>query len=111
MSVKTPDDDKLIQAQLASDWNMLRSSVSIGQISDEDLKRMFVQCGCDIVQSLLAVEEQVSGLRPYEVEQRELSKTEKKLRRLRDIANEKDEIARQKAREAKKAEEASEASS
>lgn len=93
--------DEHIQAQLLSDWNILRSSVAVEKISDEDLKRIFVQNGCDIVQSLLSVEEQVSGLRPYAIEQRELSKTEKKLRRLRDIVNEKDEIARQKAAEAK----------
>jgi len=93
--------DEHIQAQLLSDWNILRSSVAVEKISDEDLKRIFVQNGCDIVQSLLSVEEQMSGLRPYAIEQRELSKTEKKLRRLRDIVNEKDEIARQKAAEAK----------
>jgi len=93
--------DEHIQAQLLSDWNILRSSVAVEKISDEDLKHIFVQNGCDIVQSLLSVEEQMSGLRPYAIEQRELSKTEKKLRRLRDIVNEKDEIARQKAAEAK----------
>ena len=95
------DDDTRIQAQLLSDWNILRSSVTVEKISDDDLKRIFVQNGCDIVQSLLSVEEQMSGLRPYVIEQRELTKTEKKLRRLRDIANEKDGIARQKAAEAK----------
>jgi len=95
------DDDTRIQAQLLSDWNILRSSVTVEKISDDDLKRIFVQNGCDIVESLLSVEEQMSGLRPYAIERRELTKTEKKLRRLRDIANEKDGIARQKATEAK----------
>jgi len=95
------DDDTRIQAQLLSDWNILRSSVTVEKISDDDLKRIFVQNGCDIVESLLSVEEQMSGLRPYAIERRELTKTEKKLRRLRDIANEKDGIARQKAAEAK----------
>jgi hypothetical protein len=95
------DDDTRIQAQLLSDWNILRSSVTVEKISDDDLKRIFVQHGCDIVQSLLSVEEQMSGLRPYVIERRELTKTERKLRRLRDIANEKDGIARQKAVEAK----------
>jgi len=96
------DEDSRIQAQLMADWTILRTSVSVDHVSDDELKRVFVQNGCDIVKSLLAVEEMVSGLRPYETEQRLYSKTERKLRRLRFIANEKDQIARQKSQDSNK---------
>ena len=75
---------------LAEDFKLLRSQVSNDKFSDENLKIVFQKNKYDIVDSLLDIEKSLSGREAYNLHSKELNETEKKLKELREIANEKD---------------------
>lgn len=75
---------------LAEDFKLLRNQVSIEKYSDKELKEIFQKNNYDIVNSLLEIEKSISGREAYDVKTRELTETEKKIKELREIANEKD---------------------
>ncbi len=75
---------------LAEDFKLLRSQVSCDKFSDQDLKIIFQKHNYDIVDSLLDIEKNISGREAYNVNSKQLNETEKKLKELRQIANEKD---------------------
>ena len=77
---------------IAEDYRILRNQVSTEIYSDNDLKTLFYENNYDLVKCLLIVEERLSGRTAYKIEQPELTETQKKIKELREIANEKDQI-------------------
>ena len=75
---------------LAEDFKLLRNQVSISKYSDKELKEIFQKNNYDLVISLLEIEKSISGREPYDLNTKELTETEKKLKELREIANQKD---------------------
>lgn len=75
---------------LAEDFKLLRNQVSITKYSDKELKEIFQKNNYDLVISLLEIEKSISGRQPYDLNTKELTETEKKLKELREIANQKD---------------------
>lgn len=75
---------------LAEDFKLLRNQVSISKYSDKELKEIFQKNNYDLVISLLEIEKSISGREPYDLNTKELTDTEKKLKELREIANQKD---------------------
>lgn len=75
---------------LAEDFKLLRNQVSITKYSDKELKEIFQKNNYDLVVSLLEIEKSISGRQPYDLNTKELTETEKKLKELREIANQKD---------------------
>lgn len=75
---------------LAEDFKLLRNQVSITKYSDKELKEIFQKNNYDLVISLLEIEKSISGREPYDLNTKELTETEKKLKELREIANQKD---------------------
>ena len=75
---------------LAEDFKLLRNQVSIHKYTDQDLKTVFQKNNYDIVDSLLEIEKSISGREAYNLNTKELNETEKKIKELREIANEKD---------------------
>lgn len=85
-------------SNLIDDFKILRSQVCLQTISDKTLKELFRQNKYDIVDTLLAVEKQISGKQEYrhsEANMRPLTDVGKKINELRQITNEKDEFIRQ----------------
>ena len=84
-------------SNLIDDFKILRSQVCLQTISDKTLKELFRQNKYDIVDTLLAVEKQISGKQEYrhsEANMRPLTDVGKKINELRQITNEKDEFIR-----------------
>jgi len=77
---------------IAEDYRILRNQVSTELYSDNDLKTLFYENEYDLVKCLLIVEERLSGRTAYKIDQPELTETQKKIKELREIANEKDQI-------------------
>lgn len=75
---------------LAEDFKLLRNQVSNTKYSDKELKEIFQKNNYDLVISLLEIEKSISGREPYDLNTKELTETEKKLKELREIANQKD---------------------
>jgi hypothetical protein len=75
---------------LAEDFKLLRNQVSIDKYSDKELKEIFQKNNYDLVNSLLEIEKLISGRQAYDLNTKELTETEKKLKELREIANQKD---------------------
>ena len=75
---------------LAEDFKLLRNQVSIDKYSDKELKEIFQKNNYDLVISLLEIEKSISGRQPYDLNTKELTETEKKIKELREIANQKD---------------------
>lgn len=85
-------------SNLIDDFKILRSQVCLQTIPDEALKELFRQNKYDIVDTLLAVEKQISGKQDYrfiEANIKPISDACKKISELRQITNEKDELIRQ----------------
>jgi len=85
-------------SNLIDDFKILRSQVCSQTIPDETLKELFLQNKYDIVDTLLAVEKQISGKQEYkciEANIKPISDACKKINELRQITNEKDEFIRQ----------------
>ena len=79
-------------SNVAEDYRILRNQVSREIYSDTELKTLFYDNKYDLVKCLLVVEEKISGLKPYKIGRPELTEAQQKIRELRDIANEKDQI-------------------
>jgi len=79
---------------IAEDYLILRKQVSKDNFSDNDLKKIFKDNKYDLVNTLLAIEEQTSGLVEYRRLEKPVEKSEAviKIDELRKIVNEKDEI-------------------
>ena len=75
---------------LAEDFKLLRNQVAVDKYSDQDLKTVFQKNNYDIVDSLLEIEKSISGREAYNLNTKELTETEKKIKELREIANQKD---------------------
>ena len=85
-------------SNLIDDFKILRSQVCLQTISDETLKELFRQNKYDIVDTLLAVEKQISGKQEYMCHEaiiKPITDACKKINELRQITNEKDEYIRQ----------------
>ena len=85
-------------SNLIDDFKILRSQVCSLIITDDKLKELFRQNKYDIVNTLLAVEKQISGKQEYTLEELNTKPTTdvvKKISELRKITNEKDELIRQ----------------
>ena len=79
---------------IAEDFMILRKQVSKENFSDNDLKLIFKQNKFDLINTLLAVEESLTGRVDYRKLEKPVEKSEavKKIEELRQIVNEKDEI-------------------
>jgi hypothetical protein len=75
---------------LAEDFKLLRNQVAVDKYTDQDLKTVFQKNNYDIVDSLLEIEKSISGREAYNLNTKELTETEKKIKELREIANQKD---------------------
>jgi hypothetical protein len=75
---------------LAEDFKLLRNQVAVDKYTDQDLKTLFQKNNYDIVDSLLEIEKSISGREAYNLDTKELTETEKKIKELREIANQKD---------------------
>lgn len=75
---------------LAEDFKLLRNQVAVDKYTDQDLKTVFQKNNYDIVDSLLEIEKSISGREAYNLNTKELNETEKKIKELREIANQKD---------------------
>ena len=75
---------------LAEDFKLLRNQVSIDKYGDKELKEIFQKNNYDLVNSLLEIEKSISGREAYDLNTKELTETEKKIKELREIANQKD---------------------
>jgi hypothetical protein len=75
---------------LAEDFKLLRNQVAVDKYTDQDLKTVFQKNNYDIVDSLLEIEKSISGREAYNLDTKELTETEKKIKELREIANQKD---------------------
>lgn len=85
-------------SNLIEDFKILRSQVCSLTITDDTLKELFRLNKYDIVNTLLAVEKQISGKQEYILEELNIKPTTdvvKKISELRQITNEKDELIRQ----------------
>ena len=77
---------------IGEDFKILRNQVSKEHYSDADLKTLFFDNNYDIVKCLLIVEEKISGRKAYTIEGKHLTEAQKKIKELREIADEKDKI-------------------
>lgn len=75
---------------LADDFKLLRNQVLKDKYSDAELKIIFQKNNYDLVNSLLEIEKSISGREAYDINTKELTETEKKIKELREIANQKD---------------------
>jgi len=78
---------------IAEDFMILRNQVSRDNFSDNDLKLIFKANNFDLVNTLLAVEEKITGRVDYRKLEKPVEKSEavKKIEELRQIVNDKDE--------------------
>ncbi len=78
---------------IAEDFMILRNQVSRDNFSDNDLKFIFKANNFDLVNTLLAVEEKITGRVDYRKLEKPVEKSEavKKIEELRQIVNDKDE--------------------
>jgi hypothetical protein len=78
---------------IAEDFMILRNQVSKDNFSDNDLKLIFKANNFDLVNTLLAVEEKLTGRVDYRKLEKPVEKSEavKKIEELRQIVNDKDE--------------------
>lgn len=79
-------------SNIAEDFRILRNQVSRELYSDSELKTLFYENDYDLVKCLLLVEERISGRTAYTIERAPLTETQQKIKELREIANEKDQI-------------------
>ena len=82
-------------SNLIDDFKILRSQVCSLTITDNTLKELFRQYKYNIVDTLLAVEKQISGKEEYVRNITPTTEIGKKISELRQITNEKDEFIRQ----------------
>lgn len=82
-------------SNLIEDFKILRSQVCSLTITDDTLKELFRQYKYNIVDTLLAVEKQISGKQEYIRDIPPTTEVGKKISELRQITNEKDEFIRQ----------------
>ena len=78
---------------IVEDFMILRNQVSKDNFSDHDLKLIFKANNFDLVNTLLAVEEKITGRVDYRKLEKTVEKSEavKKIEELRQIVNDKDE--------------------
>jgi hypothetical protein len=79
---------------IAEDFMILRKQVSNEYFSDNELKLIFKSNKFDLVNTLLAVEERVTGRVDYRLLEKSVEKSEAvlKIEELRQIVNDKDAI-------------------
>jgi len=80
----------MTKQNLAEDFKLLRNQVSNDKYNDAELKIIFQKNNYDLVNSLLEIEKSISGREAYDINPKQLTESEKKIKELREIANQKD---------------------
>ena len=83
---------------IAEDFLILRKQVAKDHLSDNELKVLFKENKFDVVNTLMAVEERLTGRVDYRLLEKhvERSEVEKKIAELRMITNDKDAVINNK---------------
>ena len=84
-------------SNLIDDYKILRTQVCVHHYNDTDLKELFRTHKYDIINTLLSIELHISGKNEYIVDthtQQPVSEVHQKIKELRMITNEKDELIR-----------------